>query len=496
MRRKLYDERGIAMIAVIMALLVVALLSTAVLSMASSNVKNSLVEREYQSTYYIAEAGMTILTEKLKTDMDDIWLTTSNATDFFQELENIYLLEQAFDTMFISQYEHQPSVKVKLIKVAEPDPKVRTYMMVSRGTTENVTRTVTKNITIQWFPYIDLDNLISVFALGDMAILQGEVGDIGTNGTITVPRDGAFPFPGTDRSDGTGAWPKVGNYYVDVSKIPNSVYQTVGIQGVKPQIGDDWNDKSWIDGQCGTKQDLTEEREYPLPYFPLFPDDIPDAEKLNHDNTYGDIVLDNQLTYYKNITLTSNQTITINYNGDSSLVVDNLNIPSGNIKLNDNGSNGVLTLYIRNNITFASTEINQPSGGMTEIGAANKLVIYYKGIADFTVNDNTKLYGNFYADHASVDINDGGKHVGNIVTGGSAVNIEGGASTTNQLIYAPNAYVVMGGAGTVYGPVVARDFLLSGSGKVLLGPGELLPNPYFPEKGSDLIAIEGATREQ
>lgn len=484
------DERGIAMIAVIMTLLILSLLSTAVLSMATSNAKNSLVEREYQSAYYIAEAGMTILMDKVKTDMDIIWNATSNDTDYFNGLESIYSSEQDLHTMFESQYGHQPNAKVKLIKVAESIPdKTRTYMLVSRGITESVTRTVVKYITIQWFPKIDLGDLMSVFALGNMTIKQGRVeGPIGTNGILTVPRD-------------EGAWPQIDDYYVDVTKIPNSIYHTSGINGVDSA---DPGNTYWIDTLCGTKHDLTEEKEYPLPIFPIFPDQALATTKPNQiyttESSSNICELTDSLTYISRISVTANGSMTIKYNGDCSLLIDDFYIPNGNVYLNGTGT---LTLYVRNETSFANTQINPPVSGMTEIEAANRLTIYLKGrinntapIKTLTVDDNTKLYGSFYAEDANVIIDGSGKHIGNIVTGGTSVETEGSTSTTNQLIYAPLANVKMSGSNTVYGPIVAKEFILDGSGKVMPGPGDLLPNPYFPEEGSDLISIEGVVREQ
>ena len=60
------NEDGMAMVLVIMAMLVFSLLGMASLSMANSNVDNSLLEREFQSAFYVAEAGVNYHTEVIK----------------------------------------------------------------------------------------------------------------------------------------------------------------------------------------------------------------------------------------------------------------------------------------------------------------------------------------------------------------------------------------------------------------------------------------------
>ena len=82
------DNQGVAFVAVMMAMLVLSILSVAVLSMTTSNLKNGLEEREFQSTYYIAEGGADYYTEDLKGEILEAYNDADTADEFFAAIES------------------------------------------------------------------------------------------------------------------------------------------------------------------------------------------------------------------------------------------------------------------------------------------------------------------------------------------------------------------------------------------------------------------------
>ncbi len=467
MRRKLYDESGIAMIAVIMVLLVVSLLSTAVLSMASSNVKNSIVEREYQSAYYIAEAGMTIHNEIIRNGIKVSFDSTDDAVSFFNNIENNYLVESDYSGYLREQYGYHPSAKAQLILKGEIDNSTRQYLIVSRGVTEDTTRTVTKEITVKWQPKIDLSDLKAVFSLNGMSLNAGTInGDIGSNADINISNN-----------------PTVnGDYYQKGGNLN------------KPVDMEWWN-------KIGTKKELDNYKSYPLPNFPEFPDKtkIPKItyDEINHANPSPVLNLTAPMTYIENLEIDGGYAATIKYSEKNNiLVLDNLTIPQGTLHLE---GNGVLKIYVINEISIeGGSLINKPAGPSPDDlkVAKESLEIYHKG-ANLDLENDITIYGSYFGENANIKIDGALKMFGNIITGGSSVEIKGDSNMETHFIYAPNAHVDMDGAGNVKGPIVSNTFDMKGGAEISFDPTtDSIEKNILTITLSDIITVDGATREQ
>ena len=85
-KKMMKNEKGMAMVAVMMSLLVLSLVGTAAVTVASSNVRVGLNERELQASYYIAEAGANYYMEDLRADILDAYNNTSSASGFTTNL--------------------------------------------------------------------------------------------------------------------------------------------------------------------------------------------------------------------------------------------------------------------------------------------------------------------------------------------------------------------------------------------------------------------------
>lgn len=471
------DQSGYTMVLVLVAMLIVSLLSTAVISMASSNLKIGVKEREFQASYYIAEAGAVYYTDQIKKKVWDIYNDTAvtNESQFYakvaSELSSTLTLPLG---LFDEEYGGQPEARVSFIQTSG-DTNPRTYSLVSEGTNDDTTRIVQKEITLNYTTSGVPSDLLAVFSDGDMNFGGGTVeGPVGTNSNINV----------LGYSD-----PQIDDYYLyenDAEIIVSEIYNN-------------WMDRS----RRGNREPLGEMRTYELPPFPVFP-------SMGHNgsmvvkldgSTYDSITLSDSVTYVPGFAVGSGDTLKINVgNTDKILMMDNFVLSHGYIHLVGTGK---LTLYIKNDFIVAgSAEINPSEFNTPEskLIATEKLKIYVeKSDPAKTIEfaNNMLLNGSFYSENANLILNGSGKMVGNIYTGGSDVRIAGGSSALSQMIYAPNAYVHMDGSGCVNGPIISSTFYMEGGATVNYNPGDPLPpDGMLPPDIDDIVPTVGGTRER
>ena len=136
------NDRGMALVAVIMAMLVLSLLSVSALATSTSNVKNSLKEREFQAAYYIAEAGANYGVEYFKNQV------TQNFDNGDSEIVPDTLIAEIedIDLDFEEQYGSEPIAETTLEVDDTATPTI--YTVVSKGTIDEISRVVYKPITL------------------------------------------------------------------------------------------------------------------------------------------------------------------------------------------------------------------------------------------------------------------------------------------------------------------------------------------------------------
>ena len=256
---------------------------------------------------------------------------------------------------------------------------------------------------------------------------------------------------------------------------------------------------------------------FQLPSFPVYPvySTYPNKSWNNYDVVYnGDVRIDswqaNNYTLnltdhasFDDIKITSNMTLYIDVGStNKSIVVNNLNIENGHIKLKGTGK---LTIYVRGNITMgAGSTIN-------ETGKIDKIMVYIdqsKNPAkpkEIKLAGAQKIYGSLFAKDANIDIDGGGGFQGHIFTGGSTVSISGGGSGNPSYIYAPNADIKLSGGGTVKGTIVGKTLDASGGTSVTYQYIDLTKLPFIQnnqeppnkvEVGRGTILVDGAVVEK
>lgn len=499
------NDKGAALVAVIMAMLVLSIMSLAVLSATTSNVKNGLEEREYQSSYYIAEGGVTYHAQEVKSEILDIYNDPDidTADDFFDAIDANLADPSISKTLDVStghfeeQYGGAPDAEVRVIKDTgpSPDPNVRKYIIESTGTVDGIPRKVLKPITFKWIDKsVDpWEPEYAVFTYGPLTVTDGDVyGPIFSQGKMTI--NWGLTINGDAYSMGdlvnsgriTGKAYSKGNLHNDWSvTIEGNVYAEGDVINNGIIVGDVYANGNVTGGgtingtvYSGSAVDLPEfpplpeeGTELPLtdPFrkfkgFPAFPTESQYVERESiNTNVEMPYTLDlgsSAVTYIPTINITNSRVLTIKYTNNDILMVDNFNIETGDVYLDGTGT---LKLYIKNNMNFNNGELNKCDSNVEEdiLDVAEKLMIYSRG---------------------------------------SIIELKGGASVIlAKGVYAPNATVKAVSDGKIDAPVIAHKYEMTGSNSFIRYyppiPGAPTPPPPIPTDPNELVHSEEPIRE-
>ncbi|MFZ2464123.1 MAG: pilus assembly PilX N-terminal domain-containing protein [Caldibacillus thermoamylovorans] len=472
------NDTGGALFFVILLFTLFSILGISLMTTSISNVTTSTKASQYQSAYYIAESGLVMAMDDLQTAVKSIG--TVKEDKFNEEIEKI------IDSFGNKEYRAesfkpisgtQPKAVVTITK-----NKDSTYTIKSVGEIEKNKRTLIKQFKIKWNggeyiedPDDNSNPQPNILLPENLAVL--------TNGKIEL----------------SGSASIAGNIATTMNKSKNPII----LSG-----------SAYINGAVS----YSEQRyNFQLPSFPVYPvySTYPNKSWNNYDVVYnGDVRIDSwqadnytlNLTghaSFDDIKITNNMTLYIDVGStNKSIVVNNLNIENGHIKLKGTGK---LTIYVRGNITMgAGSTIN-------ETGKIDKIMVYIdqsKNPAkpkEIKLAGAQKIYGSLFAKDANIDIGEGGCFQGHIFTGGSTVSISGGGSGNPSYIYAPNADIKLSGGGTVKGTIVGKTLDASGGTSVTYQYIDLTKLPFIQnnqappnkvEVGRGTISVDGAVVEK
>ncbi|NMD70525.1 hypothetical protein HHO41_09495 [Bacillus sp. DNRA2] len=470
--RLLQNEQGIALAMALFIVVIVSVMGLGLLGLAATNQKQSVGERNYESTYYIAESGATYRMNEVSSKVMGIYNNATTETQFFNNIETqLSVGQQVIYDDFEKSFGEQPRAETKINSQTTTSPE-RQYKIISKGIIGDRNRIVEKQFTIKWIPktsgassMIPTDTAVFVnntVSLDGGAIISGGVGtNSSANGSIIL--DGG-------------------------STISGPIY-------VGPSAGSGVITKpSYITVSNPTK--ISAVKTFTLPPFPTIPTfTTPANEKVVSGNNSYDVIsngalrIDNWLVNgftlnmtqnlnFTDIRFASGYTLNINVGSvDRSIVVNNLDMPNGFINIVGTGK---LTIYVKGNITMGS-------GSVINTGQnVNKLNIYLKGSGvpttpkTLTIGGAQKIYGSLFAEDANLNFTEGSGFQGHIITGGKTVTIDGGAYAIAQLFYAPNATFYASGGATVKGSIIAKSLTADGGSRINftnVNNGDL---PFFP----------------
>ncbi|MBS4177850.1 DUF7305 domain-containing protein [Lederbergia citrea] len=451
-RKQLANESGGSLVFVLLVLVMFTILGMSLLALGINNVKMSAGERKDQSTYYIAEAGIVQSMSDIKKGVREIKAKTEN--EFYAKADSFFasLPPPTFEENFGSQ----PTADVWVKKEAEKGA----YTVKSKGKIDNKIRMLERRFKVTW-----------------SGKATENPGDGGYNPSKNLPKDLAVLMKGNiNLSRGATINGKV------ATTLAANVNPITISGGAKIDGGITYGETAYS---------------FNLPAFPKFPQyPIPANKEIKNSsgNSYwvinnGNLLIDsyisdnyrlilNENMAFKEIKLTNNYTLTIDIgNADKAIVVDELNVINGHIKIIGTGK---LTIYVNGNITMGSgSTIN---GGQS----FNKLNVFLKGTGDTSKPKSVKLagdqkvYASLYAEDANIEIGRGGGFQGHIFTGGKTVKIDGGGSGNPAFIFAPNAEFTLNGGGTIKGTIIGKSMVADGGTSVSYEAIDLSSLPFFP----------------
>jgi hypothetical protein len=355
------NQKGSILIFVLMMLLVLSILAMAIMSLTITNIKITSAEKDFQSVYYIAEAGAYHELQFLRSNVMTVYRDTSNAHEFYQEFDK-YLPGREKDTntppIFESYFGKTPVLKVTCTTGVSID-NVKSYTLISKGSYGDITRTVLAPFELKYVPkgYEVFDNVI--FSMGDITIKGNEYGIksgcIGANGKINAD-------------------------HIDLSPRRNA--------------------------QEGMN------REYILPEFPkdlpATHSEITDPLKIK-DNQH--VTIDHEV-FFNSVEICGSLEFLLSEDGhDMEVYIRNFKLAGGTISI---AGSGRLLLYVDN---------FEGSGNFNYSASPVSLIIIVKAGGVFSLSDTPNFIGAVYAPQSEINLNGNLNFTGAII--GGEVNIVG-----------------------------------------------------------------------
>ncbi|MEH7223079.1 pilus assembly PilX N-terminal domain-containing protein [Bacillus sp. JJ1566] len=437
------NEKGIALVMVLLILTVMTILGLALIGLTLNNMKMSSGERSYQSTYYIAESGVTYTMDRVNKNIVNLYNDSTDKGTFFSKIDEMVTLinnEPAYRN-FEEAFGHTPEAKISITKIGNNDSNAsyRDYQITSIGTIDNRSRTVEKQIRISWINKTNIE-------IPHTAVFVKEKIEIGGNATIVGDI-------GTNSTD-----PKL----IDINKpemVSGKVY-------VGPESSFHFVNNIPV-------EKLTRKYRFDIPQFPMFPDyPFPTNSDIFND---GSLYLTKDYTLnlqqdlqFKVINIGKDNTLNIDVgNSNRNIVVDDLNVNGG--KLNIIGT-GKLTVYVKNDINLgANDRINSTDKDGNVITnkqaikeKVKKLDIFYKGQKDLRFTNGQRIYGSLIVQDIEIEMLGQSGFEGFIISAGDRITINGdNKNELQQFIYAPNAHVDIGNI-KIEGTIISKSFSSNG----------------------------------
>ncbi|MCH1626578.1 pilus assembly PilX N-terminal domain-containing protein [Fredinandcohnia quinoae] len=484
----LKNEHGLSLFIVLLVLVVVSIMGISLMGMAASNVKMSTSDREYQSTFYIAEAGANKVMSEIKIKLEELYNDIQSKYKE-SEREEIYLYQAKvlLNGFVLDEYKYVNAKAQTITRydnfsetfneepyadVAVKEIGANEYALTSAGIIGNRTRTVETTFKVEWASKGPSPSPIfndRVVYSDSCIILEGSasiVGNVGLNGNLSSTTKCTNNSPLITISGGNN------------DRISGNIYISKEAQNNEIKL----NDNIKLPNPDPIKTDPINYKEM-MPQFPVIPsfELAKDKQIVKNDSEKYNVIyngklrIDNYLTdqyqldlnqnlYFQEIKLESNYNLTINVgNSDKEIVVDHLNIKNGHINIIGSGK---LKIYVKNDITLGSgSTINKK-------GDIHNLAIYLKGSGNtsspknVTLAGSQEVYGSLFAEDANIKFTAGSGFHGHIYTGGTSFIIDGGAYAYSKMIFAPMASFQLLAGATIKGSVISDSFYSSGGSKI------------------------------
>ncbi len=488
------DQRGIALITVLIIMLVLTILSTGVIVISVSNLNQTKTTVDHNQSYYVAEAGVNAMVSKFESNLATF---IGGGTTLDQVLPSIqsWITASGTSSMDLNLTDGSNSNGRFTASISLNEVE-RSLQITSTGTVDGVSRTLRKNILISGINidkailtegdlYINMDDIFmnTTTVLGEVQTLTGDAG--------TVQLDQLA---------------KVGVVYIPTPVPPLTIEDVIPdctLIQTSPKYMCETGNKL----QFEVRFDDTTMKPLPSVTLPEIPVVSTTTDKLNpisiqmYDKKGKPITPMTPLVSSTGAVLINSSTVNSGYNytiatgnspktafyapsfrvegtvsgftidvgnKDIEIYTDSLYLGgSFNIKGTETGS---LTIYVNSAAKFTTNCGNATCGAIkTDVGAdplvADAFIIVVSGTegTELGFSGNGTFYFSLIT-NLDVDFAMNGTWTFNgfLTTGGDNINF-GGTPNGNLLVYAPDALVTMSGNATLTGAIYADSYVSNGN---------------------------------
>jgi Tfp pilus assembly protein PilX len=486
------SEGGYGLVLTFLVSILVAIVGISLITMNSNSVKLSQHERDDQSLYYIAEAGVNIEKAEIlkntktaynqaktyynglsaenqaKTSFDNIF--TGYLKGFYPS--NNYGNEYTFDKQFNST----PASKTDVTITKANTYTFQIHSSASFNESPQNSRNVEQVITVNLQPEIDhvtapgggLPNLGSGYTVqtkGNITLAGGaKIGGNVANENGIISLDGGASITGTvGTSPDNFKYPSwMGNLhdkvtnpvgYPGLSALPSYPYDTMrDMSKLTPppnkEVSSGSNKTNVINnGAFQATNWMTNNYSYTVP------------ERVN----------------FTKFEVSQNNTIKLNVGDtDKHIYVKDLNVIQGNIEVIGTGK---LFIYVENSINI--------KGSLNKNGDSNQVMVHYSGTKEASFSNETQISGSLYVDKADLTFSGGTGFKGNIYSGGKTVSFLGGTNSAGQHIIAPNANAALKNGATLKGALLANTLTMDGGTSINYAESAIDPGTSSKEYYGD-----------
>lgn len=430
-------KEGSAFIITLVVMAIFVILCSAILSFAIDNRKMSIDNSLFHSSYYIAESGLTYVVSELKNNIENIYFTSANQTDFFNKVHS-------FITDTIARYKNFEYVKVrgftpaKAVRIEEYvysnySGNTAFYKLSSYGEIDGVRRKIEQSFIVEYPEPFESE--FAIFA-GERLELDKKGNVI--KGSIALASDNIFKNENANSN----------HISVDLSQISldkdsyfyinENVYHDLNYN-VPKNLGE--NNLSRLR--------ILEPRTYEFSHIP----DMNIDNKVTKDSiSYIKLEKD---TYIP--TLISDGELKVKVDTTVNLLVDTLDV-KGDLIIDGIGK---LRIYVKESL-YIGGDVS-----IKYLPVPPKLYIYYY---NDKIENNTISLGEFcgilYVNKANIRLKKGASFKGHIISGGDEIELLGSDDSYQEIngaIFAPFASITVKNKCRINGVVICDRFIAEGS---------------------------------
>ena len=521
------NNKGYSLFLTVLTIFLISIIGLSLLNITANSNKITTNERQDQSIYYIAEAGINLEKAKISDVLTELYNSLTGILNNLDYKEQVALLGPygSFENYFYKNVKDQFCSKYNAMtgtqkcsfksEVNEMDYE-NSYSFSKQFNETPLAKTNIKGNCTESEGSISITCVFNLQSEGYFENSQKSSRLL--NQTITVDIDAPSPDGGGQgEPEGDGNKPPyVSHPLSNITAIANGNITLEGSGKIEGNAGS-LNGNISLDGGAqitGTVAVPPEKFIYPSTmgdfsskitdtidtqledYLPEFPHDT--FEQLSHISypqnieiekdpwnktnviENGNFKADNWMTNDYKLSITNdvrfdefiiaqNNTITIDVGDkDVNLYVNTLDIQQGHIIVVGSGK---LNIFVKDSVNI--------KGSFNSSGEPKQVNMFYQGTNPTTFSNETQLYSSFYTNSADLEIGSGAGFYGNIYSGGKNLSINGAAPTQGQYIIAPHADLKLEGSGNITGTVIANSIYSTGG--TLIKPGtSVVPLPVVP----------------